>query len=220
MASIRPIFEYDSLFDTDKSIIDILRSQFKNSKYFIPGILDEDPITISYLLRDREDPNPLSVVLEDKYKSSAYDLLNEIKDKYKDLLYLNIYYTDIHKLYSNMLLVDGNSFRVNVMVDNEYQEAIIRSTLDGAKTPLGIYNKRNVDLDSYDGIYLKYPENLYNYDPKPVGKHIFVLQYGFNVDYDMDKRIYAVKEKYHQDFDNNLFYVSNPYVDLAEIERD
>lgn len=119
-----------------------------------------------------------------------------------------------------MLLVDGNSFRVNVMVDNEYQEAIIRSTLDGAKTPLGIYNKRNVDLDSYDGIYLKYPENLYNYDPKPIGKHIFVLQYGFNVDYDMDKRIYAVKEKYHQDFDNNLFYVSNPYVDLAEIERD
>ena len=36
----------------------------------------------------------------------------------------------------------------------------------------------------------------------------------------MDKRIYAVKEKYHKDFDNNLFYVSNPYVDLAEIERD
>ena len=105
MASIRPIFEYDSLFDTDKSIIDILRSQFKNSKYFIPGILDEDPITISYLLRDRENPNPLSVVLEDKYKSSADDLLNEIKDKYKDLLYLNIYYTDIMNIKKLLLEV-------------------------------------------------------------------------------------------------------------------
>ena len=101
MASIRPIFEYDSLFDTDKSIIDILRSQFKNSKYFISGILDEDPITISYLLRDRENPNPLSVVLEDKYKSSADDLLNELKISI--MIYSILIYTIL--IYINSILI-------------------------------------------------------------------------------------------------------------------
>ena len=105
--TVSPIFEYSSLFNTDLSIYDVIKYGFKNSKYFIDGILDLSQLDMIYIFQERIKPNPLTALLKEEYQDSADDLLEEIINTYGEILYFNTYETDLYRLFYNILGIGG-----------------------------------------------------------------------------------------------------------------
>ena len=82
MGAIRPIFDFESVFDLDLTMIELIQEKFKGSKFF-NSVMNEDPMTVRLLLRSRQEHNPLSIIINDEYKDSIDDLYEEILTKYK-----------------------------------------------------------------------------------------------------------------------------------------
>lgn len=218
--TVAPIFEYGSLFNIDLAIYDILKYGFSGSKFFLDGILDLSQLEMIYIFQERDNPNPLTSLLKEEYLDSADELYNEILDKYKDILFLNIYHTDLYRLFHNLLLIEGKSVKLSVVVDCAEQEAVLSSLQLPIAESLTVYKRRNgIELDSYDAIYTDNLFKLYEYDPKVVGKHIFTLRNGINTVYDFSMDRYVIRDKFMDDFPNNLFYVTEPYDKLIKIAR-
>ena len=194
--TVAPIFEYSSLFNTDLSIYDVIKYGFKNSKYFIDGILDLSQLDMIYIFQERTKPNPLTALLKEEYQDSADDLLEEIINKYGELLYFNTYETDLYRLFYNIIGIEGKSFNIAVAVDNEYQETNLRS------------------MSYTDSLF-----RLEDYSPKVEGKHVFALRNAINTDYDYTLGKYIVQAKFYDMFPKNLFYVVEPYDKLVKIAR-
>ena len=205
--TVAPVFEYSSLFNTDLSIYDVIKYGFKNSKYFIDGILDLSQLDMIYIFQERTNPNPLTA------------LLKEIVSKYGELLYFNTYETDLFKLFYNIVGIEGKSFNIAVAVDNEYQETNLRAMSLNIKNKLRIYKKREIPLNEYDAIYTDSLFRLEEYSPKVEGKHIFALRNAINTDYDYTLGKYIVQAKFYDMFPKNLFYVVEPYDKLVKIAR-
>ena len=217
--TVAPIFEYSSLFNTDLSIYDVIKYGFKNSKYFIDGILDLSQLDMIYIFQERTKPNPLTALLKEEYQDSADDLLEEIVNKYGELLYFNTYETDLYRLFYNIIGIEGKSFNIAVAVDNEYQETNLRSMSLNLKNKLRIYKKRDIPLNEYDAIYTDSLFRLEDYSPKVEGKHVFALRNAINTDYDYTLGKYIVQAKFYDMFPKNLFYVVEPYDKLVKIAR-
>lgn len=217
--TVAPIFEYTSLFNTDLSIYDVIKYGFRKSKYFIDGILDLSQLDMIYIFQERTNPNPLTALLKEEYLDSADVLLEEILDRYGDLLYFNTYETDLYRLFYNILGIEGKSFNIAVAVDNENQEVNLRSMNLNIVNKLRIYKKREIPLADYDAIYTDNLFKLEQYSPKVEGKHIFTLRNGINTDYDYTLSKYIVQAKFYDMFPKNLFYVVEPYDKLVKIAR-
>lgn len=218
--TVAPIFEYRSLFNVDLAIYDIIKYGFGGSKFFVDGILDLSSLEMIYVFQERENPNPLTSLLKEEYLDSADSLLEDIMEKYKDIVYFNIYYTDLYRLFHNLLLIEGRSVSVSIIVDDQYQEAMLRSIDLPIAEKLKIYRRRDgIDLELYDAIYIDNLYKLREYNPKVVGKHIFTLRNGINTVYDYTTEKYIIKDEFHEEFPNNLFYVTEPYDKLAKIAR-
>ena len=101
MSAIRPIFDFESVFDIDFTLIQLIQDKFKGSKYF-NSVIDEDPITVRMLLRAREEYNPLSIIIKDEFKDSADNLYKEIVENFYKSIYKNISYTEISNLFTTV----------------------------------------------------------------------------------------------------------------------
>ena len=45
MGAIRPIFDFESAFDLDLTMIELIQEKFKGSKFF-NSVMDEDPMAV------------------------------------------------------------------------------------------------------------------------------------------------------------------------------
>ena len=219
-SDVRPIFDYNSFIDTDMSIYDLLKREFADSKYFIDGVFEDDPIIVKYLFLNRPLANPLSALLKVDYLGSANKLYDDLIDNYAKDIFGNIYYTDVFKLFSNLMLIETDGYHVGCIIDHPLKEEVLEHVIAGAKRPLRIHRGyENTELDECDSLYLKYADSLHRLPKKPVKKHIFICEYNFNVVY-LDSGRPGVRYEYHEEFPNNLFYVSHPYAKLPDIERE
>ena len=86
MGAIRPIFDFESVFDLDLTMIELIQEKFKGSKFF-NSVMDEDPMVVRLLLRNRQEYNPRSIIINDEYKDSIDDLYKERIQGYESKLF-------------------------------------------------------------------------------------------------------------------------------------
>lgn len=216
MAEIRTVFEFETLFDIDYSIIELIKDKFYNSKYFSKQILDEDPFTMRYILLAREDENPLTVVLNDDYQNSANVLYREILEEYHDQIYSNIYKTNIFDFVITLLNINEQSIKPGIFIENEYQFQVIEATLKDRKREYIEVNNLK-DFDSFDTLYIKRSSILDGITEKLKLKHIFLCNYGFNTVLDISGEFKVKPELYDKYGENNIFYITKLYKEIDDI---
>ena len=104
------------------SIYDLLKREFADSKYFIDGVFEDDPIIVKYLFLNRPLANPLSALLKVDYLGSANKLYDDLIDNYAKDIFGNIYYTDVFKLFSNLMLIETDGYHVGCIIDHPLKE--------------------------------------------------------------------------------------------------
>lgn len=179
MAAIRPLFDFESVFDIDYTLIQLIQNKFKGSDYF-NSVINEDPITIRMLLRDREDINPLSIILKENYLDSERELYDELIKKYYKDIYRNIAYTEISNFFTTLSFSDKAIINPMMVCRNEFEEYLAK-TLQVKTDRLSIVKPDKVKSTDFSAYFVKSTESLKENCPDIKSKTIFLLDYGFNV---------------------------------------
>lgn len=216
MQTLNPIFEFDTIFDLDYTLIAYIQNRYKNSKFFNFNI-DEDPVGIKYLLQERQDPNPLSILLKDEYMDSKDTLYHDFMTRFSSVIYSTLYTTELIKFFDTVISVQDKSISVSILVNNRFQEAIATEMSKQPLVHLKVLTSR--DNLTYDSIYVKDANTLSKYTPEPEGKHLFICEYGFNVDY-LDGQPFPNTDITTKLSQLNEIYVIDPYSSLVKPERD
>ena len=164
MQTLNPIFEFDTIFDLDYTLIAYIQNRYKNSKFFNFNI-DEDPVGIKYLLQERQDPNPLSILLKDEYMDSKDTLYHDFMTRFSSVIYSTLYTTELIKFFNTVISVQDKSISVSILVNNRFQEAIATEMSKQPLVRLEVLTSR--DNLSYDSIYVKDANTLSKYTPEP-----------------------------------------------------
>lgn len=179
MAAIRPLFDFESVFDIDYTLIQLIQNKFKGSDYF-NSVINEDPITIRMLLRDREDINPLSIILKENYLDSERELYDELIKKYYKDIYRNIAYTEISNFFTTLSVSDKAIINPMMVCRNGFEEYLAK-TLQVKTDRLSIVKPDKIKSADFSAYFVKSTESLKENCPDIKSKTIFLLDYGFNV---------------------------------------
>lgn len=177
MNIIKPIFEFKCLFDLDYALVNFVQNTFKGNKYFNSIVMNEDPINTRLILQYRTNPNPLSILIDNKYISSIDSLYDEILERFQDLIYDNIYLTEVFTFFSNICMIEeDNVVKPAVLYENDIQKEV----LDLMPLSITTYDTYEIPLDKYDALYMYNIANLDKFKPVPEAKSITIMYYGFN----------------------------------------
>lgn len=211
MGAIRPIFDFESVFDLDLTMIELIQEKFKGSKFF-NSVMDEDPMVVRLLLRNRQEYNPLSIIINDEYKDSIDDLYKEILTKYADEIYGNTSFTELSRLFSTLTISDKSIINISMICRNRYEDRLAK--LLSIKSPINIVRPPAIEQDMFDAWFIKNLNAIDLYCPDMKSKTIFLLDYGFNVEYILGQII--PKEWIHYKYGiYNEIIISQIYSQLA-----
>lgn len=211
MSAIRPIFDFESVFDIDFTLIQLIQDKFKGSKYF-NSVIDEDPITVRMLLRAREEYNPLSIIIKDEFKDSADNLYKEIVENFYKSIYKNISYTEISNLFTTLTIADKTVISLSMIVRNKFEEALAKSLQ--YRTNLELVHPYEVSLDKFDAYFAKSEKSIEENCPDIKSKTIFLLDYGFNVENFLGQ-IFPKKHIFEKYGEYNEIIISSVYSSLV-----
>lgn len=211
MSAIRPMFDFESIFDLDLTMIELIQKKFKNSNFF-NSALDEDPISLRLLLRSRENKNPLSIIVKDEYLENIDSLYKEIIEKYAEELYSSINLTEISRLFSTLTISEKNIINTSIICRNTFEDDLVE--LLKLKTDIEIIRPPSIDANNFDAWFIKNLSAIDRFCPEMKSKTIFLLDYGFNIEYILGQII--PKEWIHYKYGiYNEIIISQIYSDLA-----
>lgn len=94
-----PMFAFNTLYDTDFGLIYMIGKKYADPEYFDLSFYDKNDTIRKIVLAiyKRKEKNPLSLIINDKYKDQIDDLYNQyFNEKYDDILeyscYTGVYY--------------------------------------------------------------------------------------------------------------------------------
>ena len=199
------LLTFESVVDIDLGIINFMIDKYKKSVYFNQYIVNasSEDVKKNFLLA-REDKNPISILLKDKFKASLPDMLKDIADKYLEEVLKFCQPTDILRYAKTLQEYDG-VIKCVINCKNSLQEQYIKN-LDSTLTT--VLNQDN--MDGYDCLFLKYVEDVVKYKNLN-GKYIFLSNYMHNIDKadGLPKKIILVAS------DTNKIRTIDPYVGLT-----
>lgn len=174
----RNLVEFETAMDLDVAIVSTILTKIKNKSLLSPTISNATTLNMNVLknlLLYRKDENPLSAILDDKYKDSFDTILEEIKDKYYDYILDIISPTDILELVHSLSMAKNIIFST-ILCNTEKEEECIKRFTDKVETTVG-----DVDIDNYNCIFVKYINRIDKYFPIK-GKYIYIYNAQFNLD--------------------------------------
>lgn len=176
------LISFNSVIDLDFSILRMIQAEYNNPKFINQDIMGMTTKQVKYALINREDPNPVTVCINDK--KLADDIYKEIMTtRYNDLLsedkYLSI--TGIFFLISVYTAMDN--VYVNVLCTSKEEENIIHKYHSKVKT-LVIKDPSEMELDEYTEFIFKNKNDVYKFKNTFNEKRILLLNYKFNTTFD------------------------------------
>lgn len=216
MSAIRPLFDFESVFDIDFTIIQMIQFKFKDSDFF-NSVLYEDPITVRMLLREREDINPLSIILKDEYLESENQLYADLIKSYYKEIYRNISYTEISNFFTTLTVTDKEIINPMMVCRNKAEEFLARS-LQFKLNHLTIIKPEDVKTTNFSAYFVKSIQSIEDNCPDIKYKTIFLLDYGFNVIHVLGKTL-PKEDIFNTYGKENEIIISSVYSSLAYPEE-
>lgn len=203
------LFEFQTIVDLDLALLKYIQNEYKDSKFFNKHVLLADDYILKSLLLTRDNKNPLSVIIDDKYKDSIDSLYEEIIQNKESELFK--YATPLAPLIVlNMLTKTDSGIDCVVNCKNVEEEQFIKHIKSDIRTTIEGYN---IDLSKYDGIYIKNVEDSIKYK-KFNGKSIYFLEYKYNLEPNKKDMMPLFNISIIIANTNNLYLVS-PYTDFS-----
>lgn len=213
------MFMFNTLYDTDFGLLYMIKNKFADPEYFNLSFFEEND-TIRKLVKSvyhRENKNPLSLIINDKYKDQIDDIYNQyFSQMYTDILkyscYTGLYYfIKVLKISNDIVpyIFCINDEEVDVLNQDEY-----------IKKNISIITKKEIihRVRSINQFYIKslygdpYVDLLYQSLKK---KTIYIEDYTFN----FDKNNQFILDDHSVEFINNMcfFNIITAY-DIKKLE--
>ena len=179
---LNPIIPFDLIVDTDIGLIKMIDKRYHNTDTFYSSLLSAPIKNLTYLLYNREDKNPLSVIMKENNKELMDSYLNEFMEKeYKNILE-NSTITNMYNFISLCTTSDGN-VNPTILCKNEMERDYL---LDLDRELFSKYNiiigkLEWLPLNGYDPIYVKYYEDAIKAVKEMYGKNLYIANYRFNL---------------------------------------
>lgn len=205
------LFTFDSIVDIDLNMIIFLKETYKDSAYLDRDlIINDDMNFFRALLANREDKNPIKLVLADACKDSAANIYYELlEDHYEKILSYGTELLSFGILFCNAINAN-KAFKTTVLCKNELEVQYIKKLSPNANTVL---ESALTNLNNYTSIYMKYFDFCLNYLPLK-GKNLYILNYPFNLEKGEPGVLRLdIFEKLSE---ANKYGLSNPYKDFIQ----
>ncbi len=209
------LIPFDCFIDIDLGLMMLLKEKYNNPKIIHNSIFQEKDWYIIYLLANRNDENPLSIILKEEYLPN--------KDSLRDQ-FMNQEYDEILRLSKpNKILELINLMYASDVVDidilckdekeQEYLETLFKDKrINSFVSPY--LNK--VNISKYDSIFIKNYKDIIQYRGL-VQKNIYVLDYKFNTELDPNKKVRPIVLVEGLISDKNNTSIISPY-DMSGID--
>ena len=181
------LVDFDILMNFDYAIIRVIREKYNGTDITkdLSNLYMED---LYELLENREDVNPLSIIIDEKYKSSYDNLLKELYEKELDSIYSNlIVNTNIHTVVD--ACNKNKMVEVTIYCKNETEEQIIKK-LFGYNTVLD----KDVNYNDYDTFMIHYKSRILEYPSRYYGKCVYMAMTHYNLFYMESHKCYVLPE--------------------------
>lgn len=175
------LVEFESIIDLDFAMLSMVQSEYNNPKFIDQSIMHLSAHDVKSRLLNRKHECPLSICVQDL--ETAINLYKEIMEtQYTKLLSYQTP-TGVFKLTEVYDKNDGTN--VTILCQSNEEVEVIR-LYDKTINVIVVDNKSEVDVSKYDVFILKSYANIFSYTNKFVEKHIFVLDYRFNLTFGDD----------------------------------
>lgn len=205
----------DLMIDMDFGLIKLVQEEYR-ADIFDKNVLDSDDNTIKQLLVRRTNPNPLSILTDNKD-------IDEYYNQFLDERYIDIYrrsrVTGIGDFCINLLVF--SDFSLHLQYTNENEKMIVEKTINALNSkPVYDINRDDVVPYDYVSIFVKNIMDLLNYrDLNAIS--IYVARYAFNFKIDDGKEVFA-EDKFGAFFITNELKTLDVYkgISIYDLEED
>lgn len=175
------LVSFDMIFDVDYGLIQLIRNENYNKlDTFKSGIYNLNDLYLHQLLSEREEENPLSIIIYNKYKNQMNSFYNQfITNKYENILKYTIP-TDLYNLIN--VYKKTNLVSIDILCRNKLQEQFIDNHCKFSRIMVEDLSK--LDLSKYDTLYIKYFKNALSIKNKLIGKNLYIANYKWNLNKD------------------------------------
>jgi len=209
------LIPFDCFIDIDLGLIMLLKEKYNNPKIIYDSILNEKTLFIIYLLLNRSDENPLSIILKDEYSSNQNTLRDQfIEREYDEILKLS----KPNKILELMIMMyESNVVDIDILCSNTKEQDYLTKLFKDRKINSFVnQNLNTVDISKYDSIFIKNYKDIIKYKGLEK-KNIYVLDYKFNTELDPNKKIRPIIIIEGLISDKNNTSIISPY-DISKIE--
>ncbi len=173
------LVEFEFVVDLDLAMFKFIRDNYFSSDMVNHDFLSvKDEREVIYNMLNRSHINPLEYIIPGQDTTELYwDLLNNEGNFVNLLKYATAYDT-----FALMItyLREASSVSIDILCKNKLEEEFIHK-LNPIIQTIVVPNRKDVNLNNYSALYVKYYPYLSNYSPIE-GKHIFVPAARFNME--------------------------------------
>ena len=167
------IVDFDILMNYDYAYIKTMSSNYASEQ--VSDISDVSLEDIYESLVNRDNINPLHLILSEDIKDSADSLLEELKDKYNDEIMCNLItnvnvFNVCNEWYKNKMV------ELTVCCKNQTEQQIIKE-LFGYDTIL----EEDVNYNDYDTFMVNYYKKIVDYPKRYTGKSVYLAMTHYNL---------------------------------------
>lgn len=176
------LISFNSVIDLDFSILRMIQAEYNNPKYINQKIMGMTTKQVKHALINRDDPNPLSICINDK--NIADSIYKEIMTtRYKDLLSEDKYLTLTGIFFLVSVYHAMENVHVTILCTNKEEEKVIKKYHSEVNI-LRLENPSEINLDKYTEFIFKNKNDVYKFKNTFNEKRILFLNYKFNVTFD------------------------------------
>lgn len=119
------LVDFNIVVDTDLGLINMMKKEYNNTDFVLSYINNmKDKVIIDQLL-ERENKNPLSIIIRDEYRESIDDLYKEFLETEYDNILKHSSVTDIMNLVSTY--INTGAVHADIICKNKSEEQLINN---------------------------------------------------------------------------------------------
>ena len=174
---IRPLFPFNTIFDTDFGLIKLIQQDYRNEDVFDLQILDLPDDDIKDLLVKRTRVNPLQIIMKEYNENTAREYYNQFMEREYTTILEKSAFTGIGKLFVSVPIM--KDIIPTVWAIQQIELDFLKAAL---KNPME-YHEVLGDLvycNEYDPIVVKDASEIIMNYRNIEGHTIYLPRYGFN----------------------------------------
>lgn len=122
----RTLFDADTIIDIDYGLLRIFQIKYKNPKLIDPAFIQMEEHEVLDMLKNRENENPLELILNDSLKDQADAYREEFFRQEEELIYSNaLIFGATYNLIRTVLFSKLST--IDVYCKNKHEERIVRN---------------------------------------------------------------------------------------------